>query len=164
MHRNILLIERQIGTRPPDRYTTRLLIAGAAGTVLVAAVGVFAVQLAFTTPRVLPIAGAPNMSDCVAFTVSGRIYNIGANIFLLKDSTGAAEVETCPLWYRRISLRDGERVNITGEILQVRPESAEARYRIAAYRIERQGRPGIVLRTAVGRPPWVRSGYIQRVR
>lgn len=138
----------------------RLLVATAAGTVLVVALGVVFVELAFTNPRELAIADANKSSDVAVVTVSGNIYTKSENKFLLKDASGAAEIETCPPWFRKVILRDGEHVQITGEVLQTPARIPGAKYRIAAHRIGRKGEPDIVLRKTVGKPQWTNSEFI----
>ena len=147
-----------------QRAIIRLFIATATGTILIVALGAIAVQFVFTNTRNLPIGSAKNMSNSIIVTVTGRLYTKGINKFLLKDSTGAAQIDTCPTWFRRIIIPTGEQVTITGELLEMPADTIGAKYRLAAYVIQQRGEPDIVLRTTPGKPPWADSAFIPRVR
>ena len=142
------------------RSLIRFLVAATAGTLLVVALGVVAVELAFTNPHILTIADANKKSSVAVVTVAGNIYNNGENRFLLRDASGAAELETCPVWFRKIEMCDGEHVVATGEISNLPTHIDGAEYRIVVHSIHRQGKPDILLRTTVGKAPWANSDSI----
>ena len=139
---------------------TRLLVATTAGTLLVVGLGIVAVELAFTNPHIHTIANANKISSFAVITVAGNIYNKGENRFLLKDASGAAELETCPVWFKKIEVRDGEHVVVSGEFSTKPSNIAGAKYYIVVHSIQRQGKPGIVLRKTVGKAPWANSDSI----
>src|SRR6516225_6972974 len=49
-------------------------------------------------------------------TLQGRIRVLRPNWFLLRDSSGAIILETCPVWYHWLPLRPGEQIVVRGEL------------------------------------------------
>lgn len=128
---------------------------------LAIAIGVLA-ELTFTRTKVYTIAAGPKESETNMITIRGKVTPIGANSFILRDPTGSAQLQTCPLWYKEINLTPGEEVTVTGEVLKEDTPAKGALYTLAVYKIERNHLPDIVLRTRPGKPPWTSSNYIPR--
>ena len=128
---------------------------------LAVAIGVLA-ELAFTRTKTYTLAAAPTEADTTIVTVTGRVTPAAPNNYILSDSTGQVELETCPTWYRPVRLRPNERVTVTGEIYRNSTPPKGMLYTLAAYTIARQDRPEIVLRTGPGKPPWALSTSLPR--
>lgn len=129
---------------------------------LAIAVGVLA-ELAFTRSKILTVARAPEDADTTIVTIGGQVKSLSDNEYILRDNTGSAELQTCPLWFRRVELDPDERVVVTGEIVRGNTPPKGTLYSLAVFKIVREGKPEIVIRTAPGKPPWV-SGAFFRTR
>jgi hypothetical protein len=91
--------------------------------------------------------GAPSVM------LQGRILILRPNWFLLRDSTGAVILETCPVWYRWLPLRPGEQVSVEGE-LAPRGCWRMGRPVFIVHRLRRENGVRISLRDGEGMPPW----------
>lgn len=78
-------------------------------------------------------------------TLSGVVRSVVGNEFILDDGTGQIIVDAGPRWYRSITLRQGERVTVTGEYDD---------YDFDAFAITRHNGEVIQIRAAGGPPPW----------
>jgi uncharacterized protein YdeI (BOF family) len=93
-----------------------------------------------------------------AVSVEGRVQVQQPNRFILRDRTGAIRLETCPVWYRFLSLRPGERVRVQGEL------TPRLRWRrnqpvFLVNRLRREDGTEIPLRFDAGPPPWQRETW-----
>lgn len=111
-------------------------------------------ELAFTKTKVYSISDALNSAETTAVTVKGLVINDGQNNYRLKDKTGCILLETCPKWYREITLKNNEQVTVTGEIIKNTAVPKGILYKLTTFKIERPGKAEIVLRTRPGKPPW----------
>lgn len=128
---------------------------------LAIAVGVIT-QIAFTHSGTYTVAEAPVASETAVVTLRGTVTRSGENGFVLEDRTGKVELQTCPAWYRQISLDQNERVTVTGEIIRNNRPPEGVLYSLAVYKIARQNKPEIVIRTGPGKPPWASSAVIPK--
>jgi uncharacterized protein YdeI (BOF family) len=119
------------------------------------------VQQAFTGTEIERVASAKKTGVSRLITLQGRISNFvpSDNVFILTDVTGTAELSTCPTWYRKINIHDGEQVTVTGHILTSKPEAPKALYVVAVHYIERPDGSRIALRESIGKPPWAKGMF-----
>ncbi|MEN6373063.1 MAG: hypothetical protein ABFD64_13750 [Armatimonadota bacterium] len=117
-------------------------------------------ELAFTKTKVYTIKSASTDADSNIVSIQGAVRKVGHNRYVLIDSTGHAELQTCPLWYRTIELKMDENVTVTGDILENSRARKGSLYVLDVYRIVRNGKPEIVLRSRPGKPPWA-SGVVR---
>ncbi|HOM73228.1 MAG TPA: hypothetical protein PLP86_13380, partial [Armatimonadota bacterium] len=117
------------------------------------AIGVLA-ELAFTRSRTFTITSALTDAETATITIVGTVTPHGQNNYILEDKTGKIELQTCPSWYRRILLDHNEKVAVTGAIIKNNKPPEGTLYSLAVFKIERQGKPEIVLRRKPGKPPW----------
>lgn len=124
------------------------------------------VQQAFTKSEVEPIASAADSSVTRIVVLQGKIapIQLEENTFLLTDSSGTAELFTCPTWYRKIKLDSGEKITVTGHIVPRRPDSPGAKYVVAVHSINRENGSRIEIRTNTGKPPWANGMNIRTKR
>ncbi len=121
---------------------------------LAISIGVMA-EVALTNSKVFTVAGAIKDADTAVVTITGRVKEFAPNRFVLRDSTGACELQTCPTWYRPIVLTPNEKITVTGQVIKNISASHNTLYPLAVQSIKRDGRPDIVVREGIGRPPWV---------
>jgi hypothetical protein len=88
-----------------------------------------------------------------AAVLEGEVELLRPNRFLLRDESGEIRLETCPVWYRALVLRPGERVRVQGE-LAPRKRWLLDRPSFVVHRLRREEGPEIVLRHADGSPRW----------
>jgi uncharacterized protein YdeI (BOF family) len=112
-------------------------------------------ELAFTSSKVYTVSGAINNADTAVVTVSGNVQPLGNNRFILRDSTGQCELQTCPTWFRQIALRANEHIVVTGEIIKHVSPSPGTLYPLSVQTIKRDHGPEIVVRHGMGRPAWL---------
>ncbi len=127
---------------------------------LAIAIGVLT-EIALTRTQTLSIAAAIKDANTSIVQMHGRVTPISPGRYLLTDTTGTAEMRTCPTWYRTIILDPGEEITVTGEIIKGAKPPAGTSYSFDAYTIFRKGKPDIVLRTAPGKPPWALNTTLQ---
>ena len=128
---------------------TRLLVAA----ILVALVSGVLAERSFTKRKVVTVRAACGSLDTRIITLRGRLYPLEENRYILVDTTGRVEVETCPVSYKRIRLEPFETVTVTGERLPGRPGGNGAVFVMAAYCIDGPG-GNLILRERLGKPPW----------
>lgn len=85
--------------------------------------------------------------------LAGTVDVLRPNRFLLRDETGEIRLETCPPWYRPLSLQPGERVRVLG-VLAPRHHWRMDLPVFVVHRLRRASGPEIVLRHGNGLPPW----------
>ncbi len=121
---------------------------------LAIAIGVFA-ELAFTRTKTLRIADALAQAETPLVTLHGRIIPTeSTSAYILDDGSGRALILTCPSWYRRVDLSPNETVTVTGELENPSSARRNTLFTVSAHSISRSGKPEIVLRTQLGKPPW----------
>lgn len=122
-------------------------------TLLTIAVGVF-VEHTLTSVQIRTIASARS-ADVTGGTVAieGTITYAKNNRFIVKDSTGAVELSTCPLWYKRVNLHEGDKVIVVGEVLSNPPRARKCDFVMSTYKIFRDN-DIIEVRRGPGKPPW----------
>ncbi|MEN6520659.1 MAG: hypothetical protein ABFD46_05845 [Armatimonadota bacterium] len=117
-------------------------------------------ELAFTKTKIYTVRSALTEADSSIVSIDGTVRKVGNNRYVLIDGTGHAELQTCPLWYRTIELKMDENITVTGEILDNSRPRKGSLYVMDVYKIIRNGKPEIVLRTRPGKPPWA-SGNVR---
>lgn len=122
-------------------------------TLLAIAVGVF-VEHTLTSVQIRTIASARS-ADVTGGTIAieGTVTYAKNNRFVVQDSTGRAELTTCPLWYKRINLHEGDKVVVIGEVLSSPPLARKCDFVMSTYRIFRD-KDIIEVRRGPGKPPW----------
>jgi uncharacterized protein YdeI (BOF family) len=125
---------------------------------LAIAIGAMA-ELAFTSSKIYTVKGAIRDADTAIVTIVGRVKPLGNNRFILRDSTGSCELQTCPLWYRPITLAPNEKVTVTGQVIKNITPISGAMYPISVQSIKRETGAEIVVREGFGRPPWVSARH-----
>ena len=122
-------------------------------TLVALAVGIF-VEHTLTDVQIRTIASARS-ADVQGGTVAieGTIVYAKNNRFILQDDTGRAELTTCPLWYKRVNLHEGDKVIAVGEVLTNPPLSRNCDFVLSTYKVFR-GREVIEIRRGPGKPPW----------
>jgi hypothetical protein len=80
-------------------------------------------------------------------TVSGEVASVVGNDFVLRDNTGEIIVDAGPTWWRRLQIKPGEQVTVTGELSK---KSGE----LNAFSITRDDGSRIEIRPADGPQPW----------
>ena len=93
-----------------------------------------------------------------AAVMQGEVDVLRPNRFVLRDGSGEIRLETCPVWYRPLPLRPGERIRVQGE-LAPRHRWLLNRPSFVVYRLRRQDGQEIVLRYDEGPPPWRRETW-----
>ena len=129
----------------------RLLIV----IVILAAVVGIVVERTFTQTQIRSIAEVRSASDVRGGTVAikGRIIYAKDNRFVLDDGTGTAELSTCPLWYKRIDLHEGDTVMVIGQLMTNPSLVTKSDFILSVYKIFRGGEV-IMVRRRPGKPPW----------
>lgn len=120
---------------------------------LTIAVGVF-VEHTLTNVQIRTIASARS-ADVTGGTVAieGTVTYAKNNRFVVQDGTGRAELTTCPLWYKRINLHEGDKVVVVGEVLNNPPLARNCDFVMSTYKIFRD-KDIIEVRRGPGKPPW----------
>jgi|GEM_PF-2506780 len=85
--------------------------------------------------------------------VRGTIAYSSDNCFILDDGTGKAQLYTCPTWYRRIDLYEGQHVVVVAEVVENPSSTADYDLVLSAYKIFADG-DTILIRSRPGKPPW----------
>ena len=120
------------------------------------AVGIV-VQRAVTNTQIETIAHIKSTdTEGGAVSIRGMITYAAQNKFVIKDSTGTAQLSTCPTWYKDIPLHEGEMVTVIGQIMNQAPDRQKCDFALSVYKIFRDGEV-IIVRGQPGKPPWV--GY-----
>ncbi len=121
--------------------------------VLAVATGVY-VEHAMTSTQIRTIQDV-RTSDTEGGTVvvRGKITYASENIFILDDGTGKAELSTCPTWYKRIPLYEGDHVTVVGQVMVNPPLNTKVDFALSVYKIIKGGET-IEVRGRPGKPPW----------
>lgn len=85
--------------------------------------------------------------------LQGIITYAEDNTFILDDGTGKAELSTCPVWYKRIDLRNGDYVTVVGQVMNNPSLSMNCNFVLSVYKVFRD-REVIQVRIRPGKPPW----------
>lgn len=126
----------------------------AAVFLVVIGAGVF-VEHAVTNVQIRTIAdvrSAATRGGTVA--MRGSIILARDNRFVLDDGTGMVELSTCPLWYKRVPLHEGDRVTVVGEVMSNPSFSSKCDFVLSVYKVFRGGEV-IQVRRGPGKPPWM---------
>ncbi|HUV04223.1 MAG TPA: hypothetical protein VMX94_03870 [Armatimonadota bacterium] len=127
-------------------FATVLLVA--------VAVGIF-VEHAVTNIQIRTIASARSgTTRGGAVALRGTITFAQDNRFILEDGTGRVELSTCPLWYRRVPLREGDCVTAVGEVMSNPSLHTRCDFVLSVYKVFRGGEV-IQVRRGPGKPPWM---------
>ena len=102
--------------------------------------------------RISDVKGANRLGGTVA--VEGKITYASDNVFILEDGTGKAEIATCPTWYQRVNLYDGDQVMIVGQVSDNPSLKIKTDFVLNAYKVFKGGQV-IVVRGRPGKPPWI---------
>ncbi|MEG4519815.1 MULTISPECIES: NirD/YgiW/YdeI family stress tolerance protein [unclassified Microcoleus] len=78
-------------------------------------------------------------------TISGTVFSVVGNDFILDDGTGQVIVDAGPRWWRQVNLTKNERVTVVGEM-----DEGE----FDAFSIKRADGTTIEIRSPEGPPPW----------
>ena len=115
--------------------------------------GVF-VERAITNTQIRTIADVQS-SHVEGGTVAlrGTITFAENNRFILDDGTGQVELSTCPVWYRRIDLHDGDRIVVVGQLMSNPSLSLRCDFVLSVYKVFRNHEV-IQVRRRPGKPPW----------
>jgi len=123
-----------------------LLIALAVGVV---------VEHAVTNVQIRTIADARSAATKGGtVALQGIITFARDNRFILEDGTGRVELCTCPLWYKRVPLHEGDRVTAVGEVMSNPSFSTRCDFVLSVYKVFRGGEV-IQVRGGPGKPPWL---------
>jgi hypothetical protein len=85
--------------------------------------------------------------------IAGRVTYASDNVFIIADDTGKAELSTCPMWYKRIMLHEGDEVTVIGQVMINPPLNTKADFALSVYKIIQDGGT-IEVRGRPGKPPW----------
>jgi len=122
-----------------------LLVAAAVGVV---------VERAVTKTQIRTIADVRSShAEGGTAALQGTITFAENNRFVLQDGTGRIELSTCPVWYKRISLHEGEHVTVVGQVMRNQSLSAESDFVLSVYKVYR-GSEVLEVRRSPGKPPW----------
>ncbi len=112
------------------------------------------VQYALTNTQIRTISDA-RAADTEGGTVvvQGTITYAADNVFVLDDGTGKAELSTCPTWYKRIPVHEGDRVTVIGQVMINPPMNTKVDFALSVYKIVSDGET-IEVRGRPGKPPW----------
>lgn len=89
-----------------------------------------------------------------AVSLKGTItYVSDDNTFILEDGTGKVELSTCPVWYKRIVLHQGDEVRVIGEVMRNPSLRTKSDFVLSVYKIFKDG-DVIPVRRRPGKPPW----------
>lgn len=88
-----------------------------------------------------------------AVTLRGTITYANCNTFILNDGTGMVDLSTCPLWWKRIDLHQGDKVTVVGEAMRNPSFAVRSDFALSVYKIFKDGEV-IVVRGRPGKPPW----------
>jgi RNase P/RNase MRP subunit p29 len=82
-----------------------------------------------------------------SISITGQVESIVGNKFTLNDGSGQIIVDAGPGWWRELSLSQGEKVTVTGELGNKGNE-------FDAFSITRANGSTIQIRSPEGPPPW----------
>lgn len=85
--------------------------------------------------------------------IEGKVSYASDNRFALDDGTGKAELSTCPTWYKRIDMVEGDKAVVVGQVMGSRPLLRGCRFALCVYKIQHGGATTEV-RRGPGVPPW----------
>jgi hypothetical protein len=121
------------------------------------AVGIV-VEHAVTNTQIRTIADVRS-SDTGGGSVAlrGKIVFAKENTFVLQDATGRVELSTCPTWYKRIWMNEGDQVTVIGQVMNNPPMITRSEFVLSVYKILR-GHEDIEVRERPGKPPWTSYG------
>ena len=88
-----------------------------------------------------------------AITLKGKVTYANNNAFMLNDGTGTVELSTCPIWYKRIDLHEGDEVLVIGEPMRNPSFEMKCDFVLSVYRMFKDGET-ILVRRRPGKPPW----------
>ena len=88
-----------------------------------------------------------------AITLKGTITYANNNTFILNDGTGKVELSTCPLWWKRVDVHEGDKVMVVGEPMRNPSLTMRSDFTLSVYKIFKDGEE-IVVRGRPGKPPW----------
>lgn len=112
------------------------------------------VQHAFTNTQIRTIKDvAASDTEGGTVVVRGKIIYAVENVFILDDGTGKAELSTCPTWYKRIQIREGDQVTVVGQVMVNPPMNTKVNFALSVYKIIHGGET-IEVRRRPGKPPW----------
>ncbi|MDH7482460.1 MAG: hypothetical protein QHH26_10895 [Armatimonadota bacterium] len=115
----------------------------------------FFTQRAVMDTQVRTIADVKAGNTCGGTAViKGKIIYASDNHFILQDSTGKAELATCPTWYKQIPLIKGEEAIVVGEVLKNPSLLGNCEIILSVYKIFTD-HGTIVVRGRPGKPPWM---------
>lgn len=86
--------------------------------------------------------------------VKGKIIYAYDNHFILQDSTGKAELATCPTWYKLIPIIKGDEVVVVGEVMKNPSLLGKCDIMLSVYKIFTKHKT-IIVRGRPGKPPWM---------
>ena len=132
------------------RWVSWKISAAISLTVVVTAI---VVQHMVTKIQIRTIAEVGSCATEGATALRGTITFAADNTFILDDGTGKAELSTCPLWYKRIDLREGDHIIVVGKVMRNPSLSTKTDFVISTYKIL-HGRRVIHVRGRPGKPPW----------
>ena len=112
------------------------------------------VEHVFTNTQIRTIKNVIS-SDTVGGTVAikGEIVYAEENRFILNDGTGMAELATCPVWYKRVNLYEGDRVTVVGQVMNNPSMLTRCDFVLSVYKVFKGGEV-IQVRSQPGKPPW----------
>lgn len=115
----------------------------------------FMVERAVQRTEIRPISEV-KASDTLGGTVAirGTVSLLVGNTYQLRDRSGVAELITCPTWYRRIDLREGDRITVVGQVIRDAETSRRSDIVLSVYKII-SGDEVITIRERPGRPRWI---------
>lgn len=125
----------------------------AAVLLVVIGAGVF-VEHAVTNVQIRTIADVQSAATRGTVALRGSIIFARDNRFILDDGTGKVELSTCPLWYKRVLLHEGDRVTVVGEVMSNPSFSSKCDFVLSVYKVFRGGEV-IQVRRGPGKPPWM---------
>lgn len=121
--------------------------------VLAAATGLY-VEHALTSTQIRTISDVlASDTEGGTVVVKGTIVYASDNVFILDDGTGKVELSTCPTWYKRIPLLEGDKVTVIGQVMVNPPMNTKTDIALSVYKILR-GSETIEVRGRPGKPPW----------
>jgi hypothetical protein len=124
--------------------------------VLLAAIAIgVVVERAVTSTQIKKVADIRSARDVEGGTVAlkGVIVYAEENKFVLDDGTGRAELSTCPVWYKRLNLYEGDEIMAVGQVMSNPSLSMKCDFMLSVYKIYK-GREMIQVRRGPGKPPW----------
>ena len=121
---------------------------------VVTAGAVFFVERAMTSDEIRNIASIRTLdTQGGTVTVRGIVTYANENHIAIKDSTASADLVTCPVWYKRVSLFPGDEVTVTAQVLKQHSKAQNGDVVLGVYEVLCNG-DEIEVRDKPGKPPW----------